>query len=339
MHAFGEVRYCARDVLEMTEDSVRDAVIRVAILAHEYAVEEAVVAENAGRIPVSREVSVEVRHVARCLRRDARAVQRLNVSLKQSAELHPDIISGDTGYAFTHTPKLWDTIAELASVTSKRFTSLPMERARSSSDIMSLCSWRAILAFRTAMTTAQYHDFAMCRGVTLVRQESKSRAPTIRGQPRITLFREWMNASQKLSFPIPDSTLFALGHVAWEAVGLITQTALLHRHFDDLAKGFGDPRAANWSYPRHLIAALNYGLGTAVMVPLTDIQAITLQQEIDTYLKVMQVASQRWGGYSQASSPCLLPQHVREALRRIERTPDSIFGFRDKSFLSSAGLL
>lgn len=341
MHAFGEVRYCARDVLEMTEDSVRDAVTRIAILAHEYAVEEAVAAENAGHIPVSKEVSLEIRHIAMCLKRDVRALQRLNLSLKHSAELHPDMISEDYSveYKFTHTPKPWETIAELANVTPNERTVLPMDKTRSNGDIISLCSWRAYHAFRAAMTRTHFQDFAECRRVTLVRQKSQSRAPTIRDQPRITLFREWINASQKLSFPIPDHTLFALGHVAWEAVGLITQTALLHRHFDDLAKGFGDPRATNWSYPRHLVAALNYGLVTAIMVPITDIQAIALQQEVETYLKLMQVAPQKWQGFSQASSPCLLPRHIREALRRIERSPDSIFGFGNKSFLSSTELL
>lgn len=340
MHAFGEVRYCARDVLEMTEDSARNVVIRVASLAHEYAVEEAAAVVNAGGAPMPKEVPVEIRHVVRCLKKDGRAVQRLNQSLKQSVEIHPNMLPNELAErTFTRTPKPWDMIVELASVAPKAPMSSPGEKGHPSNDIMSRCSLLALYAFRNAMTSTHFQDFAMCRGVTLVRQESKSSAPTVRGQSRITLFREWMNASQKLPFLIPDHTLFALGHIAWEAIGLITQTALLHRHFDDLAKGYGDPRAVNWSYPRHLVAALNYGLGTAVMVPITDIQAIALQQEIDMYLKAMQVVSQRWRGYSQASSPCLLPQHIREAVRRIERSPDSIFGFREESFLTRAGFM
>lgn len=325
MHAFGEVRYCARDVLEIVEDSVRDVVCRVAKVA----IEEAGVGEL-----------VRMSHVAGCLRGDARAMQRLNLSLKHSAELHKDKLpQNPTERTFVHVPHPWELFAELGHLGSTDGKAAAVEKVHSGNDMMSVCSWRALHAFRIAMGTQLFQDFAMCRGVSLVRQKSRSRVPTIRDQPRLVLFREWLGLSPSLNARMPDETLFALGHVAWEAIGLITQTALLHRYFDDLAKGFGDPRASEWSYSRHLVAALNYGLGTAIMVPFTDMQAIGLRQEIDKYLAVLQGGSQRWRGHSHSSSPCLLPQHMREALRRLGREPDKLWGLREQSFLLSPGLL
>lgn len=324
MHAFGEVRYCAREVLEMVEDTVRDVVIRVAAKACHYATTDG--AQVVG-IP----------HVERCLGMDTCAVQRLRKSLKRSSELHPGLTL-DPGPVKKGGRRAWEAARDMADLGQATAGA----GGYALTDMMSLCSWRAVTAFRAAMNTVQFQDFAMCRGVTLVHQESKSRAPSVRGQPRVVLFREWLAIDQwgkRTAMKIPDETLFALGHVAWEAIGVITQTSLLHRYFDDLRKGFGDPRAVSWNYGRHLVAALNYGLGTAIMVPLTELQANALRQEIDTYLTVMQVASHRWRGYSQASSPCLLPQHVREALRRIAEAPNGSVGLRERSFVISAGFL
>lgn len=350
MHAFGEVRYCARDVLEQMEDTVRGIVCRVAIQAHGYAVEEAAHKIQAANIGTSQELgtarsekfdeTVRIRHVAQCLRRDSRALQRLNQSLKHSAELHHDKLPQDPmERTFLHAPKPWEFIAELGNLATDGSAAIAAEKFYSNNDVMSLCSWKALHAFRTAMGSQQFQDFATCRGVTLVRQTSRSRAPNILDQPRIVLFREWLNLPEKSGLRLPDETLFALGHVAWEAVGLITQTALLHRYFDDLAKGYGDPKASCWSYGRHLVSALSYGLGTAILVPLTDVQAVILRQEIDAYLLAMQGGSQRWRGYSKASSRCLLPHHLREALRRLEKSEDGMWNSRDQSFLQSSGLL
>ncbi len=84
MHAFGETRACSRDTLELVEDSVRDTVRRILGRAIEYAEEDAdfCLVESEPSSP-QKPVVVEARHVARIIRRDARATSRLTQSLKQ----------------------------------------------------------------------------------------------------------------------------------------------------------------------------------------------------------------------------------------------------------------
>lgn len=304
IHAFGEVRYCSRSVLELVEDAVRDVVVRVARHA-------------------TRGGTLSVHGVAECLQRDSRAINRLNQSLKRSAEAKSKPVK------IAPVSKPWDIIAELGNINDPVAEQPIHEKTLLPSDMHTHCSYRAWVTFRRAMGTAQYLDFAACREMTLVRQESRSRAAHVRGTLRINLFRDWLNLPKDII--APDEVLFALGHVAWEAIGGITQAALVHRYYDDLSKGFCDPRASHWTYGRHLVAALAYGLGTGIMVPLTDSQAAVLRQEIDNFTEVLQTEANKWRGYVHASSPCLLPCHIREALRKLEKQADSVFSFRENN--------
>lgn len=329
MHAFGEVRFCAREVLEMTEDAVRDAVIRTAIVAYQFALDET----NGESVP-----AVGMRHVAKCMHSDYRAVFRLNQSLKQTAELHKDKLPQDESERrFSALPPQWERFAELGFPASIVQTS---ERSsHPHGDVLTMSSVRAVQIYRSVMATQNFQDWFMCRGVSLVRQESKSRAPTVRGQPRISLFREWIGLDQNLKFAISNDGIFALGHVAWEAIGLITQTALLQRYLDDTKKGVGDPRAVNWPYARRLICALSYGVGTAVMIPLNEIQSAGVRSALESHVLTLQLSSNKWRGYGGSVFPGLLPRDIRETLRRLRRAPDSKLGLRGRSFLQTQGIM
>lgn len=128
---------------------------------------------------------------------------------------------------------------------------------------------------------------------------------------------------------ITEDGLIALGHVAWEATGLITQTALMLRHFEDVKEGLVDPRAKMWSYGRHVLSAIGPGITSGVMINLTDAQFRELMQEMESVAMVPSfghdglrgLGQETWRGYKKPSSPCLLPVHIKEALRRLNREP------------------
>lgn len=343
MHSFGEVRFCARDVLELVEDSVRDIVKRVAVEAARIALDDAQLAENQPESSGSKgQTVIQVQHIAHVLRRDPHAVHRLNQHLKTCAEASPDSFSKDPALRTARpSPKPWELIAELAVLPgdpARPATSPPSwsERFTPAHDMQLLCSWRAWHAYRIIMSSQQLSDFALCRSVTLVRDKSRSRAPKIQGQPRIALFREWLDLSPKDNIHIPEDALFALGHVAWETIGVLTQAALVHRYFDDLAKGSADPRAGDWQYGRHLVAAIGFGLVTAIMIPLSEAQVASLHQEIENFFSFAHSGVGRWRGYPGNASVCLQPQHVREALRRLDRAPDIGWGFVGSVLTNSA---
>jgi hypothetical protein len=335
MHAFGEVRFCARDVLEMVEDAVRERVRQVALQAADRAVD---MAERVGTLPqmVKSRVVVTVPHVTHALRRDPRAIQRLNQSVEAIAQKVPDAAERLKARRARPAEASWELVRELASLPDTTDTREPAhntastvwaERLNASQDIFLSCSYRAFLALQRTMTKPQYQDLHSCRQVTFVKQESRSRAPTVRGKARFSLFREWLDLGAKEGVCVPDDALYALGQVAWETVGVVTQNALLHRHFDDIANGCGDPRAAEWNIGRHVLAALGYGIAYAVMVPLTDAQGLALHGELERFNGASLHGAARWRNCSRQSSPCLLPSHIREAMRRMDRAPDAPWGF------------
>lgn len=315
MHAFGEVRHCARDVLELVEDAARDVV--VAVLHRTAAAGDVTVASVTANLP-----------------NDPRASYRMRQTLKLCADgidpapsaLGPNHLM-DAVPIFQHS---WEYFAELGNLSS---SSLPVATFPQS-DVQQLCSWRALHAFRIVMGESAFTDFLKCRAVVFVRADSRARQqpPKSRAKPPVALFREWLGPALKY-LNVNDAAIMALGHIAWEAVGLITQTALLNRYFDDLARGIGDPRAKEWAYPRHLIAALAHGLGCAILVPLTEFQAIGLRQEIETFFSYSPTITKGWRAHSNASSPFLLPQHINEAVRRLQRSPHSPFGFPQVGFV------
>eukprot|EP00173_Palmaria_palmata_P001820 Plantae.Rhodophyta-Palmaria_palmata.ctg20673.p1 GENE.Plantae.Rhodophyta-Palmaria_palmata.ctg20673~~Plantae.Rhodophyta-Palmaria_palmata.ctg20673.p1 ORF type:complete len:184 (+),score=27.43 Plantae.Rhodophyta-Palmaria_palmata.ctg20673:38-553(+) len=168
----------------------------------------------------------------------------------------------------------------------------------------------------------------ICRGVSLTKQDSRLRVPSFRGKPRLALFREWLDLGAKENLSIPDDAIYALGQVAWETIGTLVQTALLHRHFDEIARGRGDPRAGEWSMARHVLAALGHGVAQSIMLPITDADGIMLHNEIEKLgTKAVATGAARWRGYPSLPTACLLPSHIREAVRRTERSPDDLTGF------------
>lgn len=293
MHAFGEVRYCARPVLELVEDAVRACVLRVARGAYEKG-------------------DLTVAGVARALGGDLHSVARFNQATK-------DVQKEKIPYQ----PAAWELLTDISDV-------FPVEER--TPDLQFLATWPVQHAFSNAMGLQSFQELYRCRETKFVEGQSRSRAPRIRGVSRLVLFRQWLSLPS--SWNVGDDVFYALGHIAWECVGIVTQTALMVRYWDDFAAGVGDPRRMDWTYGRHVIAALAYGLSTAVLIPLTDLQAASLKKEIDTYCTVSQTGANRWKGYTNASSPCLLPMHVREALRRLESRSDSVFGYSSSPLLA-----
>ncbi|CDF34502.1 unnamed protein product [Chondrus crispus] len=329
MHAFGEVRFCARDVLELTEDSVRDAVIRTAIAAHQFATEET---------PAGEEIVVSLRHVVRCMYSDYRAIVRLQQALKPDLP-KLNISAMDFERLSNVPPPQWDRFSELGFLGSLVHTPDKASNFPPRADVQTLCAGRSFHIYRLVMGPPNFQDWLMCRSVSLVRQESKSRAPAIRGQPRIDLFREWIGVEQNLNFSISEDGLIALGHVAWEAIGLITQTALLHRYDSIAAKGARDPRARYWSFASNLVEALNFGIGAGIIIPLSEIQMLSVRSALDTRIVSLQNSSNKWRGYAGDVYPGLVPRDIREALRRLGRSSGSRLGLRGKSFLQTLNIL
>lgn len=339
MHSFGEVRHCARDVLEIMEDAVRKRVREVALAAADRVLE---LAEQQGmhaglyksRIPVS------VSQIAYSLRRDSRAVNRLNQIFETMASKTVDQTAVEKLKARRTRPAetTWELVRELSVLPDP---SEAREQAHGSSsgwwaervsrqqtDVYHQCTYRAHVVFQKNMGKTQLQEFYNCRSVSFTRQESRSRAPTVQGKPRVQLFRDWLDLGAKENVYVPDDAVYALGQVAWETVGMLTQTALMHRHFDEIARGNGDPRSSEWSIGRHVLSAVGYGIAQAVMVPLTEQQALSLDEELIRFdTPVSSQMPTRWRGFGKPSTPCLLPCHLREAVRRLERAPDAPWGF------------
>lgn len=340
MHAFGEVRFCARDVLEIVEDTVRERVRQVAIDAADRAVE---IAECAGGTPLMMKsrVIVTVPHVAHSLRRNPHAIQRLNACFDLPGQKPGSEVTGATekrkAAAVRTRPAeaTWELVRDMAQLPDMTQTrdqasnSNPTwsERLNLQQDIFLACSYRATVIFQKAMTKSAFQDFFLCRSVSLTKQDSRSRVPSFRGKPRLSLFRDWLDVGGKENLSLPDDSLYALGQVAWETIGTLIQTALLHRHFDEIAHGRGDPRAKEWSPGRHVVAAIGYGVAQGVMVPLTDAHGFSLHDEVEKMASSTLSGAARWRGYPTLPIACLLPVHIREAVRRMERPQDEYFGF------------
>lgn len=318
MHAFGETRACARDTLELVEDAVRDAVRRVVVEAVAFARHEA--AEMPSRAHGNLEL--EVRHVAHVIRRDARAMYRFNQTLKLAAESFSSrpndaaqIRSCITNKA---TMKPWEAIAELAKLPND--TEPESDRLNNERQLMNdpwkYCTWKAYHMFRSLMPGPTFSDYVKCRSTNLVLGVSRSQFEKISNHPRIYVFQKWLDIPPtKVDVKMGLATMHALGHIAWECVGILTQTALIQKHFDDIAKGLGDPRAEGWTYARHILAALGHGIATAVLIPLSDTQLMYLRQEVERLPIIAHNTPDYLRGNARGSRS-LLPGHIREALRR-----------------------
>eukprot|EP00171_Calliarthron_tuberculosum_P015474 IDg15474t1 len=289
MHAFGETRACARDTLELVEDAVRDAVRRVVVEAVEFARDEA------ERAPPSQNQA--------CLSLSSRPNDEAEIRscLKNKAVLKP-----------------WEAIAELAKLPTN--TEPEADRVNNERQLMNdpwkYCTWKAYHMFRNLMPALMFNDYVKCRNTYLVLGYSRSQFESINSRPRIFLFQKWLDVSQsKMNVKMGLATMHALGHIAWECVGILTQTALVQKHFDDIAKGLGDPRAKGWTHARHILAALGHGIATAVLIPLSDTQLVYLRQEVERLPIIAHNTPDYLRGNTKGSRS-LLPGHIREALRR-----------------------
>lgn len=291
IHTFGEVRYCTRDVLELVEDAARDTVLRVLYR---------LIADG----------DVNISNITTALRADSRASYRMLQTLKSCSE------PADYNRIAERVPifrRPWEDLAELGSL----FPSSSMkDRTHATADPHYTCAWHALNLFRSSMGDADFAEFQKCRDVVFV--DGHRSTPKHRFQSTPARFCEWLGLDPK-TMGLSNEALIGLGHISWEVVGVITQRALLVRYFEDFAAGDCDPRANEWTYSRHLLAALNHGLGSGILVALTDLQAKSLLQDISSFYTNNAGHFDTWRPHAYASSPHLLPHHVYEALRRLER--------------------
>ena len=307
MHSFGETRACTRDTLELVEDAVRAAVrcvIAEAVAVH-------------GPTSDGGPVVLEVKHIAHIIRRDPRAMYRLNQTIRSAADQYGNRPEAAELRKYSKTRaelKPWESIAALADLTSDESSTERQQHYMQ--DPWKYCTWRAYHVFRSLMPAPTFNDYMKCRSTNLVTGISRSQWSKIVDQPRFMIFRRWLDLSERDEVKISLPVLYALGHIAWECIGVLTQTALIQQHFDDINAGRGEYRCVGWSYARHLLAALGHGIATAVLVPLTDAQLILLKQEVEKLPMLALMSQDYWRGSKTTSSKSLLPAHIREALRR-----------------------
>ena len=329
MHSFGETRACTRDTLELVEDAVRATV-------------RCVIAEAAalhGPTTDGGPVLLEVKHIAHIIRRDPRAMYRLNQTIRLAAEQYgnrPEAAELRKYCKNRAELKPWESIAALADLTSDDGN---FERnLHYMQDPWKYCTWRAYHVFRGLMPTPTFNDYLKCRSTNLVTGVSRSQWSKIVDQPRFMMFQRWLDVSERDDVKITLPALYALGHIAWEAIGVLTQTALIQQHFNDVAAGRGEYRCTGWSYTRHLLAALGHGIATAVLVPLTDAQLILLKQEVEKLPMLAVMGHDYWRGNKTNPAKSLLPTHIREALRRNDFA-DSVLLSITRGYYSRSSLI
>ncbi|KAF6000402.1 hypothetical protein F1559_000776 [Cyanidiococcus yangmingshanensis] len=189
----------------------------------------------------------------------------------------------------------------------------PLASHRSAEDPVFMIIFRADFILKQCLPRHQYADFVACRNVRYTHGESRSHP----GTARAMLFQDWLHFAPEDGITITEDGLHALGHVAWELTGLVTQAALLLRHYDEIAHGRGDCRAICWSPARHLLASLGNGIATAVIIPLTNEDYGALRRELELFELTVAPGRVWWRGFATRSTQCLEPWHVREALRRL----------------------
>lgn len=308
MHSFGETRACSRDTLELVEDAVRVAVRRVIG-------EAASIADFDG---VGGPVTLEVQHIAHIIRRDPRAMYRFNQTIRLAAEQYgtrPEAVELRKYCKNRAAPKPWDTIAELADLGDGSADNASAQ-GQYLQDPWKYCTWKAYHMFRNLMPQPTFNDYVKCRSTNLVTSVSRSQWAKIAEQPRFLMFQRWLDLDPSDDVKISLGALYALGHIAWECIGVLTQTALIQMHFDNINTGAVELRCSGWSYARHLLASLGHGIATAVLLPLTDIQLQYLRQEVERLPMLAMMGPDYWKGNKATAPKSLCPKHIREALRR-----------------------
>ena len=307
MHACGEVRFCARPVLEMVEDAARDVVLRAA--------KEAVDIADGSKVTID--------HISIGINKDIAAIQRLNKTLKSFQDEKRE--QGQPSISATLPRKIQDWIYDLSYLTDeparveRRYHMIP--------NVETIRSYRAMEMCKVLMKPSDFEYLRNCREVTLIRDKSSSSAlkNTAGRFNRFDLFKEWIGLKHRPNVNFSDEVIVALGHLAWEAVGNITQTALMVKHFNDSAEELLNPRSINWTHPRHVITALGHGLIAALMVPLSEHQVMRLINEIVELVRLRQVgANIHLRENDFMSSQCLTPANIREALRLLQVPRDQV---------------
>lgn len=301
MHACGEVRFCARPVLEMVEDAARDVALRAA--------KEAVDIANGNKVTID--------HISIGISKDTAAIRRLNETLKSFQDAKGEQVQSHNYATFPR--KMRDWINDLSY--------LPDEPRRHpmTSSMETVCSWHAKAMCKMLMKPSDFEHLRKCQEVSLVRDKSSSSALKNTGFKRFDLFKEWIGLKDRPQANFSDEVIAALGHIAWEAIGKLTQTALMVKHFNDSAEEVLNPTSINWTHSRHVVNALGHGLTTAVMVPLPEHQARRLMQDMEKLVRLHQIDGRvhlRENGFM--SSQCLTPANIREALRLLQGQRDQV---------------
>lgn len=317
VHAFGEIRYCAREVLEYVEDTTRATILHL-IRKHNL--------RNIGDV-TKLLISSDLNGNGNVLH--SGVISRLKVTLKHSTptpeayhalidNLHSQLMLN----CAVNPRKPWDhysTLAFLNSNNSEENNEVKQEKQLQlhwqqrilQPDSYYMIAWAAKTVYMRFMTESQYRDCIKCKETTFISPESPTSVKT---------FTLWLG-NTITDYNFSNDTLLYLSHLAYEIIGTLTQKALHIRYHNDVASGHSDARAANWSPSRHLLAALNHGLCAGALIPMTEGKAkhlvIELNHVCNYYSNNSDRAGFKWIPHQYATSPCLLPMHMSEAFRRL----------------------
>lgn len=197
--------------------------------------------------------------------------------------------------------------------------------------------FRADFILKQCLPRHQYADFVACRNVRYTYGESRAH----QGVTRAVLFRDWLHLTPEEGVIVTEDGLHALGHVAWELTGLLTQAALLFRHYDEIAHERGDARAVCWRPARHILAALGNGIATAIVLPMETREYEALRRELELFELTVAPGRVFWRGFAKHSTRCLEPWHLRETWRRLRhgRRVTGLCAAATEQRFSFAGLL
>lgn len=329
MHAFGEVRFPCRDVLEMIEDITRETVKEVVIAAAHVASDEALRLRKPSSVS-NGSVVVSFENVLSLVEQDAVVTNRLLAWLHGVSDpKYVPLIKNIIKRRMELYPSPIDALRDLEYIAEED----PNRRPKSDrdgnvgiSDATMMSSYRMMMLARGALNRSQFMDFRSCREVNYLRTDK--RRPGAPPKPlRFKAFQDWLDIPASDKIVLSEESLLALGHIAWEITGTVTQNALMYRHFDEIAHGNGDPRISEWTLGRHIIAALRFGTGTAVCIPVSSVQLQELLREMEKFSNLsLKGIPYRFQGYGKPSSASLLPKHVRESYRRLQRVPGQKHG-------------
>lgn len=295
MHGFGEVRYCSTNVLEFVESSVRNVTQRVAL----------------GILSRFNTEKLTVCNISTCIHRDPNALYRLLFCLHKAA-LH-----GKDLQVVRPVHREWDSFLHHATIHGIKVEDFPSLNILERIPVVKMHNKCTELARSLYWNVfGSFFKLQHKQSVQSSLTDPKCRYPSkdIRDRRRIDLFREWLALPDYVQ--MTEGSLHALGNLTREAIGVITQTALVLRHRNESFQ----------SYEQLLVIAIGYGIGAGVMLPLSGMQIFELHSNIE---EMESRTREKLQGAIRAGQKLegLTINYIREAWRQLD-DPEALAAHR-----------